>query len=332
MGQDVERSFAQRGFRCESVERGRGARPPAPLVRRRRRHARRADRQRVRRRRPDPDAGRVPDRVEQDPRRRLRGGGLEPHRGSPTSRRGVRAELGGGLEDDWVRLREIWGERFGERLAAIGERRLSLRVRMLGGTHIGYARLTRRWWPPVSAELAARGADRAPVLLRQLQLARLVNIVTGIAREREPELVAVRRAAGRGRHPARGADRASARAAARAPGRTSCTSSRACTSAARSRGGAPSAAPRGAGRGRHSPATAGPRCGVPAQVIPLDRLDPARSTHVSAPSTPAPLAASGAVIVNIDYPLGLAAYNILREVAVDRRRCAVSTSSARPRR
>ena len=30
------------------------------------------------------------------------------------------------------------------------------------------------------------------------------------------------------------------------------------------------------------------------------------------------LAASGAVIVNIDYPLGVAAYNILREVAVDR--------------
>ena len=32
----------------------------------------------------------------------------------------------------------------------------------------------------------------------------------------------------------------------------------------------------------------------------------------------AALARSGAVIVNIDYPLGVAAYNILREVAVDR--------------
>jgi hypothetical protein len=56
---------------------------------------------------------------------------------------------------------------------------------------------------------------------------------------------------------------------------------------------------------------------VPAQVIPLARLsasglDP-RVGEVDASA----LAASDAVIVNIDYPLGVAAYNILREVAVD---------------
>jgi hypothetical protein len=55
---------------------------------------------------------------------------------------------------------------------------------------------------------------------------------------------------------------------------------------------------------------------VPAQIIPLakllpDRLDP-RLGDVDA----AALADSDAVIVNIDYPLGVAAYNILREVAV----------------
>ena len=57
---------------------------------------------------------------------------------------------------------------------------------------------------------------------------------------------------------------------------------------------------------------------VPAQILPLaalhrDGLDP-RIGDVDADA----LAASEAVIVNIDYPLGLAAYNILREVAVDR--------------
>lgn len=56
---------------------------------------------------------------------------------------------------------------------------------------------------------------------------------------------------------------------------------------------------------------------VPAQIIPLaalqcDGLD-ARIGDVDADA----LAASDAVIVNIDYPLGVAAYNILREVAVD---------------
>ncbi|HSS37158.1 MAG TPA: hypothetical protein VLT58_00170, partial [Polyangia bacterium] len=57
---------------------------------------------------------------------------------------------------------------------------------------------------------------------------------------------------------------------------------------------------------------------VPAQILPLaalrcDGLDP-RIGEVDADA----LAASEAVIVNIDYPLGLGAYNILREVAVDR--------------
>src|ERR1700761_7714675 len=43
-------------------------------------------------------------------------------------------ELGGG-PDDWARLRQAWGDRFGERMTLIAERRMALRVRMLGGTH-----------------------------------------------------------------------------------------------------------------------------------------------------------------------------------------------------
>ena len=56
---------------------------------------------------------------------------------------------------------------------------------------------------------------------------------------------------------------------------------------------------------------------MPAQVIPLaalagGRLDPrVGGVNVDA------LAASRSIIVNIDYPIGVAAYNILREIAVD---------------
>jgi hypothetical protein len=39
----------------------------------------------------------------------------------------------GGSPEDWVRLRDAWGERFDERLGLIAERRMNLRVRMLGG-------------------------------------------------------------------------------------------------------------------------------------------------------------------------------------------------------
>jgi hypothetical protein len=56
---------------------------------------------------------------------------------------------------------------------------------------------------------------------------------------------------------------------------------------------------------------------VPAQVIPLASLKPERLDPRLGEVDPEALAASEAVVVNIDYPLGLAAYNILREVAVD---------------
>ena len=96
----------------------------------------------------------------------------------------------GGSPDDWARLRGAWGERFGERMRLIGERRLSLRVRMLGGSHTGYARLTRRWWAPVAAELAGEGLTERPLYFVSSNSHSLVNIVTGIAHDLEPELIA----------------------------------------------------------------------------------------------------------------------------------------------
>ena len=60
----------------QRVDRGQRPGPAPPLVRRRRRDPRRADRERLRRRRPDPDDGRAADRVEEAarcaPRRRHR--------------------------------------------------------------------------------------------------------------------------------------------------------------------------------------------------------------------------------------------------------------------
>ena len=222
----------------------------------------------------------------------------------------------GGSPDDWARLHEAWREKFGERMRLIVSRRLSLRGRMLGGTHTGYARLTRRWWTPISAELAVEGLTERPLYFVSSNSHSLVNIVTGIAREREPELVkfveqlpdddilrqeltAFREGQTEGSwenflyfvarlyFPARGREGvAERRAAERARGVTNVRG----TTALR----------------------------VPAQVMPLAALTPGALDPRVGQVDASALAASGAVIVNIDYPLGVAAYNILREVAVDR--------------
>jgi uncharacterized protein DUF6909 len=56
---------------------------------------------------------------------------------------------------------------------------------------------------------------------------------------------------------------------------------------------------------------------VPAQTVPLAALRPERLDPPLGDVDADRLAASEAVVVNIDYPLGVAAYNILRKVAVD---------------
>jgi hypothetical protein len=224
------------------------------------------------------------------------------------------AELGG-QADDWARLKEAWGDRFAERMALLSGDRLSLRVRMLGGSHIGYARLTRRWWAPVRAELMAEELTDRPIYFVSSNTHSIVNIATGVARDREDELVAfveglpesdILRAeldsfrsgdsegswenflyfVARDYWDMRGEEGRAERAAAeRACGVTHLRSKTALR--------------------------------VPAQIMPLakwarEKLDP-RLGDVDADA----LAASEATVVNVDYPLGVAAYNILREVAVD---------------
>ena len=227
-------------------------------------------------------------------------------------------ELGGSPED-WARLLEAWGEKFGERMRLIGERRMALRVRMLGGSHTGYARLTRRWWAPVSAELGEPvppTLTERPLYFVSSNSHSLVNIVTGIAREREPELVAFVEEL-----PAE--DILRQELTAFREGRSDGSWENFLYFVARlyfDAGGAHAARERRAAEREkgvtHLRSKTALR--VPAQVIPLAVLDPrALDPRVGEVDFQA-LAATGAVIVNIDYPLGVAAYNILREVAVDR--------------
>ena len=229
----------------------------------------------------------------------------------------IARELGGSA-DDWGRLRTAWGDAFGERMRLVGRDRLALRVRMLGGTHTGYARLTRRWWTPVSAELASEGLTERPLYFVSSNSHSLVNIATGIAREqaREPELVAFVEQLDED-------DILRQELTAFREGRSEGSWENFLYFVARlyfsERGPEAAAERRAVERQRgvtHLRSKTALR--VPAQVISLGDLDRGALDPRLGDVDAAKLAASGAVIVNIDYPLGVAAYNILREVAVDR--------------
>jgi hypothetical protein len=220
----------------------------------------------------------------------------------------------GGREDDWAQLDEVWGASFASRVAAVAARKLGLRVRMLGGTQVGYARVTRRWWEQVAAVQRAEGLADRPLYFVSSNSHSLVNLVSGTAQRCEGDLVnyvqnlgsaELRAELGRFRD-----------------GLTEGNWSNFLYYVAREwyrslpDDSAEHRARRDAER-RLGIFHVGSRTAldVAAQVIALETLDPAcfdaRLGDVDATA----LAASRAVVVNIDYPLGLAAYNILREIA-----------------
>ncbi len=222
----------------------------------------------------------------------------------------------GGSEEDWSRLRSAWGARFAERMRDVDARRLNLRVRMLGGSAVGYARMTRRWWRPVRATLAEQGLEDRPLYFVSSNAHSIVNLLTGTAREREreitewvdssndpdlkPELDRFRSGE------AEGSWENFLYFAAREYFNSHPEDSDIFEQRSREE--------RAVGVTHLSSRTA---LRVSAQVIDLSRLDHAALDPRLGVTDASRLADTGAVIVNIEYPLGLAAYNILREITED---------------
>jgi Family of unknown function (DUF6909) len=244
-------------------------------------------------------------------RRRMLAAGWPPDEGATPE--GCAVALGGAA-DDWARLADAWGETFEERLQTIADESKSMRIRMLGGTQVGYQRMTRRWWAPVRAEMNSQALGDAPLYFVSSNTHSLSNLVTGLAREREDELVAFVEREGA---PDLKEELARFREAA-----TEGSWENFMYFVARDffDAGGPELR-----RKRHEAEVAAgvehirskTALRVPAQVIPLAKLQPGRLDPRLGAVDAERMGRSEALIVNTDYPLGLAAYNLLREVAVD---------------
>jgi hypothetical protein len=221
----------------------------------------------------------------------------------------------GGSTEDWERLQEAWGTAFARRLGEVSNINLSLRVRMLGGSQVSYARLTRRWWSPVRQSLEHAGIGRdAPIYFVSSNTHSLVNLLSADARAREGELVDWVERAG----PKDLRDELQRFREDRTNGSWEnflYFLSREHASAVPDAEDRRSNAETGVGIKHLSSKTA---LRVATQVMPLAKLDPARMDARLGDIDVDALRSSGAVIVNVDYPLGLAAYNILREITEDR--------------
>jgi hypothetical protein len=220
----------------------------------------------------------------------------------------------GGNAGDWEQLQEEWGAQFAERLATVATHHMALRLRMLGGTQVGYARVTRTWWEQVAAVQRAEGLDGRPLYFVSSNSHALANLVSGVARRHEQELVEFVQNFG--------PQEMREELARFREGRTEGDWNNFLYFAARLYyrsvpEDSPAHAERRMLEQRQGIYHVRSRTAldVAAQVINLEALDPALFDPRLGDVDAAALKASRAVIVNIDYPLGLAAYNILREIA-----------------
>jgi hypothetical protein len=219
----------------------------------------------------------------------------------------------GGSADDWVRIRESWDGSLASFLDEVHDRRLNLRIRMLGGSQVGYARVTRRWMAPIRAAMHDQGLTDRPLYFVSSNLHSMVNLLTGTAREGEADIVRF--------IDEQGPDYLREELAKFREGTAEGSWENLLYYAARLYyESKPEDGPewkarkqneRAAGITHLSSRTA---LRVSSQLMALNRLDPAGLDPRLGPIEADRLAGCEAVIINIEYPLGLAAYNILREL------------------
>jgi hypothetical protein len=217
--------------------------------------------------------------------------------------------------DDWIRMQTIWGEDLPELLAAIAMQRKRMVVSLLAGSYIEYRRATQQWWNHVNHH-APFDLSQRPIYFVSSNTHSLVNMLSGFAQQHEAELLEY-------------------------------LESRAdpdlCEEAERiKRREVPSnwdnflyyllkkylQAPEGedlrVARTEHESA-----CGITripsqhtfdleVQVIDLAKLNPAQLDPRLSESFPLErLRQTEAIILNIDYPLGFAAYHLLTRISVN---------------
>src|SRR6266446_87388 len=214
--------------------------------------------------------------------------------------------------DDWRRLEVIWGDHLWENLHTIGQERKSFALRFLGGSHVGYVRATHEWWVPVENLLSSLNLQNRPVYFVSSNTHSLLNLMSGTLLNREPELT---------RFALSGEDAYLAEEGRKlqqgiVPGNWQNFLYFVAREWARTPAGKEFARHRSREEQERGIWSVNARHGleIDAQVFELAKLhhvevDPrCRMPHMNK------LAKSEAIILNIDYPLGMAAYRMLREI------------------
>jgi hypothetical protein len=225
------------------------------------------------------------------------------------------AVLAGGMGvsyDHLNRLRSLWGEELPRRLLQIAAQRKSFALRLLDSSLAAYRKAIRRWWANIEEQVRGIDGLERPVFFVSSNPHSLPNLLSGWVLEHEAELVDfMRQQMGQPDLVARyerlkaGEERGDLQNLLYFVKRAYIVADPGAAADAIEAEEAVGIQRIGS---RHS-------FDVEAQIIRLDRLDPRRfDPRLQMPGLEA-LGGSETLIINIDYPLGMAAYQILSEIA-----------------
>lgn len=236
---------------------------------------------------------------------RAHDGAADPARKAPDPAQALGLSAG-----DFARLCEALGADADAALAAIASQRLDLRVRLLAGSYSAYQRAADQWWRGVERVYrAGAGERRPPVYFVSSNTHSLANLLGGFALAHRDEIIGHAR-----RDP--GFDALEALERQLADGAPAAPNLLYFALRSYLHTGADALERVQRWDAESGIATAGDpaQIDVEAQVIELAKLDAARlDPRLRMPGLDW-LRASDARIVNIDYPLGLAAYHLLSRV------------------
>jgi hypothetical protein len=214
--------------------------------------------------------------------------------------------------DDWRRLELIWGDHLWENLHKIGRQRKSFLLRFLGGSHVGYVRATRQWWTPVENLLNTRELQDRPVYFVSSNTHSLLNLMSGSLLNRSDELT---RFALSGEDPYL-ADECRKLQEGTVPGNWQNFLYFVAREWIHTPAGKEFARNRLREEQERGIWYVGARHGleIDAQIFELSKLHQAEVDPRCRMPYMDNLAKSQAIILNIDYPLGMAAYRMMREI------------------
>lgn len=212
---------------------------------------------------------------------------------------------------DWQRLKDVWQADFWTNLRLVAKDRKRMDVQMFGGTYLGYARSSRSWWRPVVEKIGAETLRERPVYFISSNTHSFVNVLSGVANRRRDVLMQY---IDDTQHPELYPELNWWR-----EGRSRSALENILYFAARPYYHGPDMAAEREIRMReeldvgivHIEPKSAVDVGI--QIIEMSQLDPSQfDARLSVPD----VSNSDAIIININYPLGRAAYHIMSEVAI----------------